>query len=481
MVFLMWTMGAGLQEINTAVGGLMAQGVRGLQENSDNTNQLINQLIEWGEQMPAGVRSTLVITAIAIAMIAALTVKLDNIFSFWNKYVRKAEVKLSEQTLSALRRNLLQQMKANVAQRLDYSLHNLIRIDLEQEEQRYQVGQRRQVLLAEATPKSAQATHRLVQRELAVSNTSEQRKAIPPAEQTYKVFHRPDIDKRLLILGEPGGGKTTELLIVAQRLVEAAIEDNTQPIPLIFEMSSWTPNTPLLTWLEQQLQNSYGVSKKLTKPLARQWIQQARILPLLDGLDELGQSNQIDCIKALENFLELHPALPTLVCCRREEYEQAGKQIKQLNGAIYLKAVGAQQIQQYLKGLGQEKLWETIRTKPELLKLAQSPLFLAMLVVASQDQPIRDTQSLFNAYIHKQLHEPSHQGIYKPGKEKSPEQTLHYLGWLARQLQKRNATEFLIEDLRPDWLGKKQPIHGYRLRVVFFTWLFSFWTVRSFC
>ena len=238
-MFLMWTMGARLQEINTAVGALIAQGVRGLQENSDNTNQLI----EWGDQMPTGVRSTLAITAIAIAGIAALTVKLDNIFSFWNKYVRKAEVELSEQTLSALRRNLLQQMKANVAQRLDYSLHNLIRIDLEQEEQRQQVGKHRLGASVEGTSTSAQMAHRLVQRELAVAHHHEQLKAISPTEQTYRIFRRPDIDRRLLILGEPGGGKTTELLSVAQQLIEAAIADNTLPVPLLFELSSWTPNT----------------------------------------------------------------------------------------------------------------------------------------------------------------------------------------------------------------------------------------------
>ena len=81
-------------------------------------------------------------------------------------------------------------------------------------------------------------------------------------KKTYNIFHRPDVGKRLLILGEPGAGKTTELLTVTQRLVEAATDDNNQPIPLIFELSSWTPGTQLLSWLTQQLHQTYGVSKK---------------------------------------------------------------------------------------------------------------------------------------------------------------------------------------------------------------------------
>ena len=88
-----------------------------------------------------------------------------------------------------------------------------------------------------------------------------------------------------------------------------------------------------------------------------------------------------------------------------------------------------------------------------------------MLVVAYQGQPITSKESLFDAYIQKQLHDPNHQGTYKPSKEKSPEQTLHYLTWLAKQLKQRSETEFLIENLQPDWLSsnKQKRIFGVEL------------------
>ena len=461
MVFLRQVVGTGLQVINTAVSGLMAQADAALTKEPDK----VAQLMAWLNQQIPGMGwglAVFTVLALVVAAIAKLTGNLDNIFSFVRKYFGKAGVNLTEPELSMLRQKLLKQMKTDVALRLNDSLHNLVRVDLEQAEQRHQIGRRTDSLVT-AEPKQTQPLKNFIRRGLAVFSSKREVEPVAPAEKTYSIFHRADIGGRLLILGEPGAGKTTELLTVAQRLVEAAIDDSDQPIPILFELSSWTPGTPILMWLAQQLQRTYGVSKKLATPLAQQWIQQTRILPLWDGLDELGQRNQIACIEALEGFLAQHRALSAIVCCRREEYEQGGQQLKQLKGAIYLQAVGAEQIQQYLKDLGREQLWSDIQSQPELLNLARSPLFLTLLVVAYQEQSIQDKETLFNAYIQKQLHEPSHQGAYKPGKGIAPEKALRYLGWLAIQLKKKQETEFLIENLQPDWLASKQQKLIYRL------------------
>ena len=180
----------------------------------------------------------------AVAVIAALTGNLDKIFSFITKYLSRADAELSAQQLEDLRQKLLKQMKTDVAKRLEDSLHNLVRVDLEQEEQRQWVG-RQKTPLATVQKKQPLPFKNLVQRGLSIFSNSQTIRPVAPAEKTYAIFHRPDIGGRLLILGEPGAGKTTELLTVTQRLVDAAIEDDTQPIPLIFELSSWEPNIPI--------------------------------------------------------------------------------------------------------------------------------------------------------------------------------------------------------------------------------------------
>ncbi len=107
-----------------------------------------------------------------------------------------------------------------------------------------------------------------------------------------------------------------------------------------------------------------------------------------------------------------------------------------MNGAIYLKPLSDDQIQQYLERLKRSSIWkETIINEPSLLELCRKPLFLTMLVVAYQARAIKNSSELFEGYIEKQLNNPDLQGTYPPGKIPSQKQTLHYLIWLARKLE----------------------------------------------
>jgi hypothetical protein len=85
-----------------------------------------------------------------------------------------------------------------------------------------------------------------------------------------------------------------------------------------------------------------------------------------------------------------------------------------------------------------------------------------MVVVAYQGQPIRNESDLFNTYIQKQLQDLNHQGAYPPGKAPSQQKTLHYLSWLARQLEGLEEKDFLIEEMQPSWLSSAYR-HLYRL------------------
>jgi len=293
------------------------------------------------------------------------------------------------------------------------------------------------------------------------------RQTDPPAplaatQKIVEVFDKSDIQGKLLILGEPGSGKTTELLHLAKDLVKRALKNDSLPIPLILELSAWDENKPFERWIAEMVKQRHGIPKSITQ----QWLQQDDILPLLDGLDELGLVNQKKCIQAINGFLAERSRYGLIVCCRREEYEAGQVMLDRLNGAVYLEPLRPDQIQTFFQQLNRSRLWAALQNTQTLLDLARLPLFLSMLVVAYRGEPITSEAELFDAFITQKLKE-GNSGIYPPNKRPGHHQTLIYLMWLAQQLEHVSETEFLIEGLQPSLLDEdKGEISLYVLVVV---------------
>jgi len=77
----------------------------------------------------------------------------------------------------------------------------------------------------------------------------------------------------LLILGEPGTGKTTLLYDLAQALLNQAEQDETFPLPVVLSLSSWaTKRQPLDLWLAEELEFALSYST----PIGSRWIQEER-------------------------------------------------------------------------------------------------------------------------------------------------------------------------------------------------------------
>ncbi|NET39279.1 MAG: NACHT domain-containing protein [Cyanothece sp. SIO1E1] len=318
-------------------------------------------------------------------------------------------VKTSEKTLKTSRDKLLRILKRENETRLANSLHELVKLDLRIEDQYQQVGKPKIERVPEDPPNSRKS---LFQRLINLVVLCGKESAKPPlaAEDIKKiieVFDRSDIQGKLLILGEPGSGKTTELLHLAQDLIKQACEDKHCPIPLVLELFAWN-GEKIDGWVASQIRKQYNLREHITQ----KWLEDNQLLLLLDGLDELGLKKQQHCIEAINEFLEENNLPGLVVCCRREEYDAGQIQLDELNGAVYLEALREEQIQQYFADLNRLRLWENVRRSPALVELAQKPLFLFMLVVAYQGQPIRTEKDLFDAYIAKQLHDPRNQGTY---------------------------------------------------------------------
>ena len=77
--------------------------------------------------------------------------------------------------------------------------------------------------------------------------------------------------RSLLILGAPGSGKTTMLLELARQLIERARQEVTEPIPVVFNLSSWTEKLTLADWLARELNNIYDSTARSRTLTTQTW------------------------------------------------------------------------------------------------------------------------------------------------------------------------------------------------------------------
>ena len=229
---------------------------------------------------------------------------------------------------------LLQAIEQEVNSRLVDSLHNHVFVTLDKESHPEQVK-------------------RLWDTEIKIG--AKPATVIPPETNMLEVFDQPEIAGRLLILGAPGAGKTTTMLDLAKSLVNKAKQDSNQSIPVLLNLSSWTdPRQLMRDWLIEEIKSKYGVRKDI----ATKWLQEQLILPMLDGLDEVKPEHQESCVAAINLWLEgdLRP-ISVVVCSRQEEYANYQAQLN-LNGAILMRALINEQIQEYLSGVNRIELWQ---------------------------------------------------------------------------------------------------------------------------
>jgi hypothetical protein len=283
------------------------------------------------------------------------------------------------------------------------------------------------------------------------------KETLPAGKPMLEIFQEIGLGRSLLILGAPGSGKTTMLLELTRQLIERAREDVTEPIPVVFNLSSWTEKLSLADWLAGELNTIYFVPKKV----ASSWVKENKMLLLLDGLDEVRQESRDKCVDAINQFRTENGLTSLVVCSRIQDYAELKSRLS-FDGAIEIQSLSSNQVDEYFESLGEgfSGIRQVLEKDVGLREIAETPLFLSIMTLAYRDiQKIYipvlgkldlQRKHLFDTYIERMFERPerSKNDMFKK------KDALHGLAWLAKKMLENNQSLYLVERMQVNWLDK---------------------------
>jgi transcriptional regulator with XRE-family HTH domain len=268
--------------------------------------------------------------------------------------------------------------------------------------------------------------------------------------------------KRLVVLGRAGSGKT----ILTLRFVLDLLKNRgyADAVPVIVSLGSWNPTTATLRdWLTGQLTRDYP---GLAAPgpggstLAAALVQTGRILPVLDGFDEMAGGLHRAALEALNA-----DRMPLLLTSRPTEYADAVAATDVLTWAacVELTDLTRTDLNDYLPRstrkatpTGSDTVWDPVLTElrdhpqspasANLAAVLTTPLMVALARAIYSDIPGRDPSALLDIdrfgtpeAIEDHLLGTFIPTVYRPQPDRrrwDPDRAHHWLSNLAKHLDR---------------------------------------------
>ncbi|MFE7119726.1 hypothetical protein ACFU99_30350 [Streptomyces sp. NPDC057654] len=291
--------------------------------------------------------------------------------------------------------------------------------------------------------------------------------------------------RHLVVLGGPGAGKSTLAAMLALEFAErcltprgaetgggapVAVRPVSTVAPVVLTLESWDPHSEhFREWLARRVTEEYpGLPRVDGRRPAVRLIQDRRVLPVLDGLDELPEHRQALVLQELDRALGERDLL--ILASRGEEYRRqraAGRHIARA-AVIEAQPVGLPEATAYLLRSADPSvrrrwklLFDAVDREPEgaagpVAQALSSPLMIWLARRGYRMPPAdplelthprfssreaveeRLLEVIFPAVFTEHPHDPDR--LHAPG-QWSPVRARHWLAYLARHLDRGRTAE----------------------------------------
>lgn len=188
-------------------------------------------------------------------------------------------------------------------------------------------------------------------------------------------------NKPLVILGEPGSGKTTSLNFLLNYYSNKAQSEENAQIPILVPLHQYNTNTKIQDLIQEELKPHVP---HVSSQIIHQMLKAGKFCLLLDGLDEIGESLISEAINRVKRLLTDYAQNQIIVTCRKDDYHQ---QFSQIATTVGVEPLSDKKILEAMPEFisGRPKMAFLHSLSKGIHELIRNPLILSIVITIYED------------------------------------------------------------------------------------------------